>query len=67
MQTQIPQNLGSLIAQGNAQLTAKAMAGLQLNSKVARDSLNITNSIIVSNSQILFHDMGNGKIVPVPI
>jgi hypothetical protein len=32
---------------------------------VARDSLNITNSLIISNSQILFQDMGNGKIIPM--
>ena len=39
----------------------------QFTNKMARDSLNITNSLIISNSQILFQDMGNGKIVPVPI
>jgi len=35
------------------------------NYRVNRDSLNITNSLIISNSQILFQDMGNGKIVPM--
>jgi hypothetical protein len=39
----------------------------QFNNKVARESLNITNSLIISNSQILFQDMGNGKIMPVPM
>lgn len=48
-------------------MNAKQPAGMQVSSKVARDSLNITNSLIISNSQILFQDMGNGKIVPVPM
>ena len=34
------------------------------NSRINRDSVNITNSIIVSNSQIVFQDMGNGKLIP---
>lgn len=31
-----------------------------------KDKLNITNSLIISNSQILFQDIGNGKIIPIP-
>jgi hypothetical protein len=31
-----------------------------------KEHLNITNSLIISNSQILVHDM-NGKILPVTI
>jgi hypothetical protein len=31
-----------------------------------REILNITNSMIISNSQILFQDSGNGKIIPMP-
>lgn len=56
--------IGSFIA-----APPKGMVGLnsQFNNKMARDSLNITNSLIISNSQILFQDMGNGKIVPVPM
>lgn len=32
-----------------------------------KEHLNITNSLIISNSQILVHDMGNGKVVPMPL
>lgn len=60
-------NFVPLPAGVNQVLNPKQPAGMQVSSKVARDSLNITNSLIISNSQILFQDMGNGKIVPVPM
>ena len=42
------------------------MTNIGLNGRLDRDNLNITNSLIISNSQILFQDMGNGKIIPMP-
>ena len=38
----------------------------EFNSNQLKDKLNITNSLIISNSQILFQDIGNGKIIPIP-
>lgn len=37
-----------------------------MNEQLMKDQLNITNSLIISNSQILFQDIGNGKIIPIP-
>lgn len=38
----------------------------QLNEQFMKDQLNITNSLIISNSQILLQDLGNGNIRPIP-
>ena len=46
------------------QMVSTEMANIQ--GRLGRDNLNITNSLIISNSQILFQDMGNGKIIPMP-
>ena len=49
------------VHRGPAAVGAVKPAGL-----AQREILNITNSMIISNSQILFQDNGNGKIIPMP-
>lgn len=68
MQSQITQpTMGGIGVVAGTTKGGMPSLGHQFNNKMARDSLNITNSLIISNSQILFQDMGNGKIVPVPM